>query len=337
MRPFTYVRPTDVAGAIDAARAADTLFIAGGTGVVDLLRLGVENPARLVDVNALGWGTVEDTPEGGLRIGALVKNSDLAYHPQVVARYPALAEALLAGASPQIRNMASVGGNLLQRTRCSYFRDVGVPQCNKRAPGSGCAALDGVTRMHAVLGVSEQCIAVHPSDMCVALAALDAAVDVQGPAGVRAIAITDVHTQPGTHPEIETLLQKGELVKSVTLPKTAFASRSVYVKARDRASFAFALASAAVALDLDGDTVRGARVALGGVGTKPWRSHEAEDSLQGKPATAASFAQAASAALAGARTTPGTAFKVELAKRVVVRALERATAHTPREPSEGAR
>ncbi len=333
MRPFTYVRPSGVDAAIDATRAADALLIAGGTGVVDLLRLGVENPAHLVDVNALDWGRVEELPEGGLRIGALVKNSDLSYHPQVVAHFPALAEALLAGASPQIRNMASVGGNLLQRTRCSYFRDVGVSQCNKRSPGSGCAALEGVTRMHAVLGVSDRCIAAHPSDMCVALAALDATVDVQGPAGARAIAIGDFHALPGTQPEVENALKRGEIVKSLTLPKTAFAGRSVYVKARDRASFAFALASAAVALDLDGDTVRDVRVALGGVGTKPWRSHEAEDVLRGKQATAASFALAANAALAAAQTRPGNAFKVELARRVVVRALERASAHTAAGPS----
>ncbi len=325
MTPLVYLRPSDSAAATDAGRAPGALFIAGGTGVVDLLRLGVENPAQLIDVGALDWSRIEATPDGALRIGALVKNSDVAYHPDVVARYPVLAEALLSGASPQLRNMASVGGNLLQRTRCAYFRDVGVSNCNKRAPGSGCAALDGVTRMHAVLGVSDQCIATHPSDMCVALVALDATVEVQGPSGARSIPIGELHTEPGTHPEIESTLTRGELVKSVTLPKSPWAARSVYVKARDRASFAFALASAAVALDLDGTTVRDVRVALGGVGTKPWRSREAEDALRGKHATAASFERASVAALAGARTRSGNAFKVELAKRVLVRALERAT------------
>jgi xanthine dehydrogenase YagS FAD-binding subunit len=323
---FSYARPTDEGTALDAGRAADALFIAGGTGVVDLLRLGVEAPAHLVDVNALAWSRIEATPDGGLRIGALVKNSDLAYHADVVARFPVLAQALLSGASPQLRNMASVGGNLLQRTRCSYFRDIAVPSCNKRTPGSGCAALDGVTRMHAILGVSDRCIAAHPSDMCVALVALDATVDVRGPGGARTIAIREFHKEPGERPEIETALVKGELVKSVTLPKTPFAARSVYVKARDRASFAFALASAAVALDLDGRTVRDARVALGGVGTRPWRSDEAEEALRGKPATTATFERAAIAALAGARPRAGNTFKVELAKRVIVRALEQASA-----------
>lgn len=324
MRPFTYSRPTDEAGAIAAGTPAGSLFIAGGTGVVDLLRLGVETPAQLVDVNALAWSKIEETPDGGLLVGALVKNSDLAHHAQVRARFPALSEALLAGASPQLRNMASVGGNLLQRTRCAYFRDVGVASCNKRAPGSGCAALDGFTRMHAILGGSDQCIAVHPSDMCVALAALDAVVNVRGAAGERAIALADFHLAPGAHPEVETVLARGELVTGVLLPKTAFAARSVYVKVRDRASYAFALASAAVALDVQGGVIRDARVALGGVATKPWRSKDAEQLLRDRRPTRATFQQAAAAVVADARPRPGNEFKVELAQRVIVRALERA-------------
>jgi xanthine dehydrogenase YagS FAD-binding subunit len=324
VKPFTYSRPDDDASAMAAGSEAGAVFIAGGTGVVDLLRLGVETPARLVDVNALVWSKIEETADGGLRVGALVKNSDLAHHDQVRARFPALAEALLAGASPQLRNMASVGGNLLQRTRCAYFRDVGVASCNKRAPGSGCAALDGYTRMHAILGGSDQCIAVHPSDMCVALNALDAVVHVRGAGGERAIPIADFHLAPGAHPDVETVLARGELVTGISLPGTAFAVRSVYVKVRDRASFAFALASAAVALDLQGGVVRQARVALGGVATRPWRSREAEEALRDKRATRASFQEAAAAAMADARPRPGNEFKVELAKRVIVRALERA-------------
>jgi xanthine dehydrogenase YagS FAD-binding subunit len=310
---------------VAAGATPGSLFIAGGTGVVDLLRLGVEKPSQLVDVNALPWSKIEETADGGLRIGALVKNSDLAWHPDVRANYAALSQALLAGASPQLRNMASVGGNLVQRTRCAYFRDVGVTSCNKRSPGSGCAAMDGYARMHAILGGSDQCIAAHPSDMCVALAIFDAVVRVRGRTGERTIPMRDFHRLPGDRPEIETALAPGELVTAVELPKVPNTPRSVYLKAKDRASYAFALASAAVLLDLHQGTIRDARVALGGVATKPWRSKDAEDELTDKPANLATYQRAAEAALAGARPRPGLEFKVELAKRVVVRALQRAS------------
>jgi xanthine dehydrogenase YagS FAD-binding subunit len=278
-------------------------------------------PAAVVDVNGLPLAAIE--PEGeGLRLGALARNSDVAYHPLVTARYPALSQALLAGASPQIRNMASVGGNLLQRTRCPYFRDPASP-CNKREPGSGCPAWDGYNRSNAVLGGSERCIATHPSDMCVALVALDAVVHARGPRGARAIPVADLHVLPAPRPEVETVLEPGELITHVTLPATPFAARSTYEKIRDRASFAFALASAAVALELRGGVVRAARVALGGVATKPWRSPAAEAVLVGQAPSTALFRKAAEAALAGAAPRPHNAFKVELAKRTLVRALER--------------
>jgi len=261
-------------------------------------------------------------PDGGLRIAAGARNSDVAYHSSVRARFPALSEALLAGASPQLRNMATVGGNLMQRTRCAYFRDVAVGECNKRAPGSGCAAQGGWTRMHAILGGSPRCIAAHPSDMCVAMVALDAVVHTQGPRGARQIAIADFHTLPADHPEIETALEHGELITHVTLPAAPFASRSGYVKVRDRAAFAFALASAAVAVDLHAGRMRAVRVALGGVATKPWRSREAEAVLVGQPARRSSFEHAAAAALRGADVRPDNEFKVKLAQRALVRALE---------------
>src|SRR5882724_1157444 len=295
MQPFRYLRARDEEAALESGRAAGAMFIAGGTGLVDLLKLGVERPTTLVDVSALPDAAIEETP-AGIRIGALARNSDVAYHPLVQRHLPVLSQALLSGASAQLRNMATVGGNLLQRTRCSYFRDVAW-RCNKRQPGSGCSALDGENRMHAVLGVAggaaDQCIAVHPSDMCVALVALDAIVHTRGAPGERAIPIADLHLAPRAHPEIETVLAPGELITSVTVPVTPLAARSHYVKVRDRASYAFALASAAVAIELRGRVVRAARVALGGVATKPWRSPEAERALVGRPATRASFEHAA--------------------------------------------
>ncbi|HEX3769832.1 MAG TPA: xanthine dehydrogenase family protein subunit M [Polyangiaceae bacterium] len=324
MTPFAYVLAPDAKGAVDASGSEGAEVIAGGTGKVDLMRLGVETPRSLVDVTALPWSGIDVTPSE-LRVGALVKNTDLALHPAVRASMPVLSEALLAGASPQLRNMASVGGNLAQRTRCSYFRDVAVAQCNKRIPGSGCAAIDGFHRMHAVLGASDRCIAAHPSDMCVALVALDAVVHTVGPRGERAIPVADFHVVPGDRPDLETVLGKGELVTHVTIPLTPRAARSRYVKVRDRASYAFALASAAVAVDLDGRTVREARVALGGVATKPWRCVAVEGALAGKPATRASFQAAAKVAVESARPRKDNAFKVELAQRVIVRALELAT------------
>jgi len=327
VHPFRYLRPADRAAALNAAAAPGAAFIGGGTLLVDLMKLGVMAPAAVVDLGGLGpaAAAIEEAQGGeGLRIGALARNSDVAWHALVRERYPALSQALLSGASPQVRNMATVGGNLLQRTRCAYFRDVAVGACNKRAPGSGCAAqaAGAWTRMHAVLGGSDGCIAVHPSDMCVALVALDAVVHTEGHKGARAIPIADFHALPGAHPEVETVLQPGELITHVTLPASPFAARSRYVKVRDRAAFAFALASAAVALDLDGKTVRAARVALGGVATKPWRSREAEAALAGQPATRESFQRAAALAMQGARPTPGNAFKVRLGERTIVRALE---------------
>ncbi len=328
MKDFDYQRPAVDADAVRAGQASTARFIAGGTLLVDLLRLDVEQPELLVDLNALPWNKIEATNDGGVRIGALVKNSDLAEDPAIISGFPALSQALLSGASPQLRNMASVGGNLLQRTRCAYFRDVLVSACNKRKPGSGCAAIGGYSRMHAVLGVSEQCIAAHPSDMCVALLALDARVHTLGPRGERSILLEDFHTLPGARPEVESVLQPGELVTSISLPRAPFAAHSAYVKARDRASYAFALASAAAALELDGPSVRSARLALGGVGSKPWRCREVEQALLGKPATADTFRAAAALAMRAAKTTSDNAFKVELARRVVARALERAAGST---------
>jgi xanthine dehydrogenase YagS FAD-binding subunit len=323
MIPFEYVRAPDEAHAVDAGRAPNAAYIAGGTTLVDLMRLEIMKPQRVVDLNGLP-ATIEELPGGGVRLGALARNSDVAAHKLIVERFPVLAEALLAGASPQVRNMASTAGNLLQRTRCPYFRDV-ASACNKRDPGSGCSALDGYARSHAVLGTSDRCIATHPSDMCVALVALDALVHARAADGsTRAIAITDFHMLPGAKPEVESVLTPGELVTYVELPARPFAARSRYVKVRDRASFAFALASAAVALQLRGRTIVDARVALGGVATKPWRAHEAEAELAGRAMSPDVFAHAAAAAMAGARFRPDNAFKVELARRTIVRALTRA-------------
>lgn len=321
MRPIDYVAAQDTKVALEklAARPADAVPIGGGTNLVDLMKIHVQNPALLVDINGLPLSEIQEV-DGGLRIGALVRNSDLANHPLVRERYPMLSEALLSGASPQVRNMATVGGNILQRTRCSYFRDTAQP-CNKREPGSGCAALEGYNRMHAVLGGSEKCIAANPSDMNVALAALDATVHVLGPKGERKVSFGDFHLLPGAHPERETVLQPGEIITHVTLPASRFAARSRYLKVRDRASFSFALASAAVAIELDGKTIKDARVALGGVGTRPWRSREAEKALIGQPADEVRFKAAAAAAMKGAKPRAHNAFKIELARRTLVRAL----------------
>ncbi|MEO6528198.1 MAG: xanthine dehydrogenase family protein subunit M [Gemmatimonadaceae bacterium] len=326
MRSFELTVATSVADATHAVAAdPQSRFIAGGTTLVDLMKLNVETPHRLVDINRLAnaepsLAQIVALPNGGLRIGALARNSDIAWSDVVKAKYPVLAEAVLAGASGQIRNMATTGGNLLQRTRCYYFRDTAMP-CNKRMPGSGCSAMEGHNRIHAVLGTSKQCIATHPSDMAVAMLALDAVVHVRGPKGERAIPLADFHLLPGQHPERETMLAQGELITSVDLGPLAFAARSHYRKVRDRASYAFALASAAVVLDVNGGRVRDVRIALGGVGTKPWRSREAERALIGKPATAAAFRAAAEVALAGAVPRSENAFKIELAKRTMVRAL----------------
>jgi len=324
MQPFQYVRVDSPDHAVAAAQPDDARYIAGGTTLVDLMRIEVMRPKTVVDITGLGLTAIDDA-SGGLKIGALATNTDVAYHPLVIARFPALSEALLSGASPQLRNMATVGGNLLQRTRCPYFRD-GTSRCNKRAPGSGCAAQDGFTRSHAVLGTSVACIATHPSDMCVALVAFDAIVHTHGHpggAGKRAIPIGDFHTLPGNHPEIESVLAPGELVTHIELPASPLAARSHYLKVRDRASFAFALASVAVALDVRGTVIREAKIALGGVATKPWRALDAERWLAGRAASRDNFEHAAAIALEGAVPRGDNAFKIELARRTIVRALER--------------
>jgi xanthine dehydrogenase YagS FAD-binding subunit len=321
VKAFDYAKPGAEADAIQRGQSEAARFIAGGTLLVDLLRLNVEEPDLVVDLTGLPLAALEDNADG-LKIGALVRNSDLALHPAVLRDFPVLSQALLAGASPQIRNMATLGGNLLQRTRCSYFRDVGVSACNKRKLGSGCAAIDGYSRMHAVLGVSDQCIAAHPSDMCVALLALDAIVHTRSARGERSIPLADFHTLPGSQPQIESVLERGEIVTGVTLPRSPFAAHSAYVKARDRASYAFALASAGVALELDGTKIKQARVALGGVGSKPWRCPEVEQALIGQSATNEAFRAAALLALREAKTTRDNQFKVELGRRVIARALE---------------
>ena len=328
MRPFEYLAAPSVASAFTSLQndGASSRPIAGGTNLLDLMKNQVENPARLVDVNALPLTSVTEE-NGGLKIGAGVRNSDLAQHPLVKARYPVLSEALLSGASPQLRNMATTAGNLMQRTRCPYFRDVSQP-CNKRDPGTGCSALQGFNRMHAVLGTSEHCIAANPSDMNVALVALDATVHLQSSRGTRTVPVTDFHLLPGAHPERETVLAPGELISAITLPPSAFSARSRYLKVRDRASFAFALASAAVALDLQGGVIREVRIALGGVGTKPWRAKAAEAVLRGKRADELHFKAAAAEAVRGARTHGHNAFKVELAKRTLLRALALAAGET---------
>jgi xanthine dehydrogenase YagS FAD-binding subunit len=285
------------------------------------MKLNVERPTVVVDINALPLDQVEASSDGGLKIGAMVRNSDLANHEAVRQHYPVLSQALLSGASPQLRNMATTGGNLLQRTRCYYFRDTAYTACNKRDPGSGCAAIDGYNRIHAILGTSEHCIATHPSDMAVAMMALEATVHMQGPKGERQIPIDDFYLVPGNTPQRETVIEPGELITYVTLPPLARGTRSYYLKLRDRASYEFALSSAAVVVQVEGGRIRRARVALGGVATKPWRSREAERALEGHPADAASFKAAADAALQGAKPLHDNAFKVELAKRCLTRAL----------------
>jgi xanthine dehydrogenase YagS FAD-binding subunit len=329
MQNFTYEQASTADKAVGAVTGNGGQFIAGGTTLVDLMKLGVEQPPALVDVTALPLDQVEaidDGPmKGGLRIGAMVRNSDLANHPEVVKNYAVLSQALLSGASPQLRNMATTGGNLLQRTRCPYFRDLTSGACNKRDPGSGCAAMEGHHRTMAILGTSEHCIATHPSDMCVAMMALEAVIHVQGMKGERTIAIGEFYKLPGVTPNIENALEPGELITHVELPP-AIGTGQVYLKLRDRASYEFALASAAVVARVENGHIRAVRVAMGGVGTRPWRSHPAEAALVGRLANAANFQAAAEAALKGAKPRQENAFKVELAKRCVTRALKMATA-----------
>ena len=331
---FAYSRAGDVADAVrQIADDPAARLVAGGTNLIDLMKEGVARPSRLVDITHLPLKIIEETREGGLRIGTLVPNSDLAHHPQVEARYPLLASAILAGASAQLRNMASTGGNLLQRTRCIYFYDTSTP-CNKRAPGSGCSAIEGINRMHAILGASAHCIATHPSDMCVALAALEARVLAAGSAGERRIAFADFHRLPGDRPEIDTSLRQDEIITAIELPPQGFAGNYSYLKLRDRLSYAFALVSVAVGLELDGGRVKEARFALGGVAHKPWRNAQAEAILSGRPANEGTFMHAADLVLREAKGFEYNTFKIELARRAIVRALSQAARGTPQSQSD---
>ena len=333
MNPFHYTRASDVADAIRQIAADPAAkFIAGGTNLIDLMKYDVEHPARLVDISHLPLRSVEETSGGGLRIGALVPNSDLAYHPLIEQRYPLIASAILSGASQQLRNMASTGGNLVQRTRCFYFYDAVTP-CNKRQPGSGCSAISGINRINAILGTSEACIATHPSDLCVALAALEAIVLVVGPAGARTIAFSDFHRLPGNTPQRDTNLEPNEIITAIELPPKGFGANYSYLKIRDRLSYAFALVSVAAALELDGDTIKEARLALGGVAHKPWRVTAAEAALRGQRADAGAFAQAADLVLQGARGYGHNNFKIGLARRAIVRTLSQAARGTPQSQS----
>ncbi len=325
METFTYTKATGVEQAIQAAGRSQAKFIAGGTTLLDLMKLNVEQPNQLVDINRLPLDQVEKLPDGRLRIGATVRNSDLAHHPAVVSDYAVLSQALLSGASAQLRNMATTGGNLLQRTRCMYFRNEAMA-CNKRTPASGCSAIEGDNRTLAILGTSKDCIATNPSDMNVALTALEATIHIQGAKGEREVAIGDFFLVPGSTPQRETVLEPGELITFVTLPAPKAGSKQVYLKLRDRASYEFALSSAAIVTVVNGGKLEFVRVALGGVGTKPWRSLEAERALHGKTADEKVFRQAAEAALHGAQPQSENGFKVQLAKRCISHALTLATA-----------
>ena len=330
MHIFEFIRPADPAAAIDTAaqaktaqQGADVRFLGGGTTLLDLMKLNVETPNRVLDINRFPLDKIEDTTDGGLKIGATVRNSDLANHARVLRDYAVLSQAIMSGASGQIRNMATTAGNLVQRTRCVYFRDTAMP-CNKREPGTGCPAITGANRTLAILGISDRCIANNPSDMCVAMAALEAVIHAQGPKGTRAILFGDFHLLPGDTPQRETVLDPGDLITHVTLPPPVAGSKQVYLKLRDRASYEFALASAAVVMTTAGGNVSYIRIALGGVGTKPWRSPEAEAALAGKPANASTFREAAEAALRGAKPQSENKFKIELAKRCLVHTLQTA-------------
>jgi xanthine dehydrogenase YagS FAD-binding subunit len=322
MTPFNYARATDIDSAL-ALYQPGSRFIAGGTNLLDLMKENVVRPQRLIDITRLPLHEVTAQDDGGVRIGALVSNADLAYEPVIQSRYPLLSQAILAGASPQLRNMATTGGNLLQRTRCYYFYDTGVP-CNKREPGSGCPARTGLNRIHAIFGASEHCVATHPSDMCVALAALNAKVEVQGKAGARVMDFSDFHRLPGDQPERDNHLADDELIVAIDLPGEDFSTHSHYLKVRDRASYAFALVSVAVALKMDGNVIRQARLALGGVAHKPWRNAAVEAALAGQTASQETFKAVASALVKDAQPLAGNAFKVELVQRAVIRALDEA-------------
>ena len=325
MNPFTYTRVANVASAVKEVSGDDgAVFIAGGTNLIDLMKENVTRPTRLVDITGVPLGRIEELPDGGLRLGALVTNADTAYHPEVERRYPMLSRAILAGASAQLRNMAKNGGNPMQRTRCYYFYDTATP-CNKREPGTGCAAIDGFNRIHAIFGTSEQCIAVHPSDMCVALTALEAVVRVSGPTGERSIPFAEFHRLPGDTPHIDNNLRNGEIITAIDLPKRGFPSHYAYLKVRDRTSYAFALVSVAVGLEMKGDIVTEARLALGGVAHKPWRDTDAEAMLKGLSVTTDHFEAVASAILREAKGFGHNDFKIALAQRAIVRALQHAS------------
>ena len=331
MKTFDYVRPASVQDAVAAASEPDAAYLASGTNLLDLMKGGISRPGKLVDISHLsGLDRIEELANGGVRIGTLVRNADLAHNRDFARRFPAVAEALLSGASAQLRNAATVGGNLLQRTRCAYFYDT-ASGCNKRNPGAGCDARGGANRLHAIMGWSESCIAAHPSDLCVPLVALDAVVEVEGRAGRRDIPLEEFHRLPGDTPERESVLERGEMIVAVRLPPDAahFAAHARYLKVRDRTSYAFAVASAAAALRLERDTITEARLALGGVAAKPWRAREAEESLRGARADASAFRRAAEAALATAKSAGDNGFKIELARRIVARALTLAVAGTP--------
>ena len=333
MNRFEYSRAASVDDAVRAGGDPGSAFLAGGTNLVDLMKVNVARPAVLVDIGRLPLSSIEESEDGGLRLGALVTNADTAYDPRVEARYPLLASAILAGASPQLRNAATNGGNLNQRTRCYYFYDTATA-CNKRQPGTGCGAIGGVNRIHAILGASEHCIATHPSDMCVALAALDAMVEVAGPAGTRQIAFADYHRLPGDEPAKDNTLSQGELVTAISLPAQDFGSHYTYLKLRDRLSYAFALVSVAVALKLEGGVIAAARIALGGVAHKPWRSPKAEALLKGSPASDENFSAAADALLETAVGQGANTFKIELARKAIQRALHQAFAGTPQSQTD---
>lgn len=330
---FQYARADDVGDAVRQIAADPTAkFIAGGTNLLDLMKADVEQPGRLIDITRLPLTKIDETADGGLRIGALVPNSDLAWHTLIAQRYPVLASAILAGASAQLRNMASTGGNLLQRTRCFYFYDKATP-CNKREPGSGCSAINGINRINAILGTSDACIATHPSDMCVALAMLEAKIHVAGTSGQRTIPFADFHRLPGDTPERDTNLDANEIITAVEVPAEGFARNYTYLKIRDRLSYAFALVSVAAGLEMDGTTIRKARFALGGVAHKPWRDPSAEAALDGQVASPENFRRAADLALRDAKGYEHNAFKIELARRTIIRALTQASRGTPQSQS----
>ncbi len=325
MKSFSYTKADNVAIAVNELAVDNAAkFIAGGTNLIDLMKENVARPSRLIDITPLPLNKIEDTEDGGLRLGALVTNADTAYNEQVEKRYPLLSKAILAGASPQLRNMATTGGNLLQRTRCYYFYDTATP-CNKREPGTGCPAINGFNRIHAILGTSSECIATHPSDMCIALAALEAVVRVTGKNGDRNIPFAEFHRLPADTPQIDTNLQADEIITAVDLPAIGFTKNYTYLKLRDRTSYAFALVSVAAALEMDGDEIIEARLALGGVAHKPWRNTEAEAMLKGKSATRENFLHVAEAIVRDAEGFGHNTFKIELAKRAIVRALKQAT------------